>query len=208
MPSEDLATKTMSENLPTEPKLENLSKKAKLENLPPNPLLSNDFVKKISNDSQLEGLDTKALSMKPKKLHNKPGLQFLRHLPIMPLAKDLSESKTYINSYKNLLSTDSKEQIPNDLKRKEIATNTISTKNSKVQSKEYSKKGHYCEVGNCFARTSREALKFFHVLRKESKNGQRKAWIDAIRTTKPLKWVCMFCLFFRLPTSASSLRGM
>ena len=89
-----------------------------------------------------------------------------------------------------MLSTDSKEQIPNDLKRKEIATNTISTKNLKVQSKEYSKKGHYCEVGNCFARTSREALKFFHVLRKESKIGQRKAWIDAIRTTKPLKWVC------------------
>ena len=55
--SEDLATKTISENLPTEPKLENLSKKkAKLENLPQNPLLSNNFVKKISDDSQMEGL--------------------------------------------------------------------------------------------------------------------------------------------------------
>ena len=99
------------------------------------------------------------------------------------------KSKTDINSYKNLVSTNSKEHVPNDIKMREIATNTISTKNSKVQSKEYAKKGHYCEVGNCFARTSREALKFFHVLRKESKSGQRKAWIDAIRTTKPLKWV-------------------
>ena len=109
----------------------------------------------------------------------------------MPVVKDLSsESKTDINCYKNSLSTDSK-----DLKMKGIATNTISTKKSNVQSKEYAKRGHYCEVGNCFARTSREALKFFHVLRKESKNGQRKAWIDAIRTTKPLKWVC-FSLFF------------
>ena len=49
--SEDLATKIMSENLPTEPKLENLSKKAKLENLPQNPPLSNNFVKKLSDDS-------------------------------------------------------------------------------------------------------------------------------------------------------------
>ena len=183
--SDDLATKTMSENLPTEPKLENLSKKAKLENLPPNPLLSNNFVKKISDDSQMEDLNTREVSIKPKNLQNKPGLQFLRHLPKMPVANDLSsEPKTDINCYKNLLSTDSK-----DLKMKEISTNTISTKKSKVQSKECSKKGHYCEVGNCFARTSREALKFFHVLRKESKSGQRKAWIDAIRTTKPLKWV-------------------
>ena len=188
--SEDLASKTMSENLPTEPKLENLSKKAKLENLPQNPLPSNNFVKKMSDDSQMEGLNTKAISIKPKNLLNKPGLQFLRHLPIMPVVKDLSsEYKRDINSYKNLLSTKSKEQIPENLKMKEIAKNTL-TKKSKVQSKEYAKKGHYCEVGNCFARTSREALKFFHVLRKESISGQRKAWIDAIRTTKPLKWVC------------------
>ena len=189
--SEDLATKRMSENLPTEPKLENLSKEqAKLENLPPNPILSNNFVKKLSDDSQVEGLNTKAISINPKNLQNKPGLQFLRHFPKMPVAKDLSsESKADVNSYNNLLSSDSKEQIPDDLKMKGIATNSISTKNSKLQSKEYSKKGHYCEVGNCFARTSREPLKFFHVLRKESKIGQRKAWIDAIRTTKPLKWV-------------------
>ena len=183
--SDDLATKTMSENLPTEPKLENLSKKAKLENLPKNPIVSNNFGKKLSDDSQLEGLNTNAISIKPKNLHNKPGLQFLRHLPKMPVAKDLSsKTETDIKYYKNLLSTDSK-----GLEVKGISTNTISTKKSKVQSKEYSKKGHYCEVGNCFARTSREALKFFHVLRKESKSGQRKAWIDAIRTTKPLKWV-------------------
>ena len=189
--SEDLATKNISENLPTEPKLENLSKKAKLETLPKNPLLSNNFVKKISDDSQMEDLDTKTISIKPKKLQNKPGLQFLRDLPKMPVAQDLSsKSKTDINSQKSLVSTDFKEEIPDGLKMKGTAPKTISTKNSKVQSKEYSKKGHYCEVGNCFARTSREALKFFHVLRKESKSGQRKAWIDAIRTTKPLKWVC------------------
>ena len=188
--SEDLATKTMSGNLRTEPKLENLCKKAKLENLPPNPLRSKDFVKEISDDSQMEGLNTEAISIKPKNLQNKPGLQFLRDLPIIPVAKDFySESKTNINPYKNLLSTDFKEQILDDLKIKGMATNTISTKKSKEQTKQYSKKGHYCEVGNCFARTSREALKFFHVLRKESKIGQRKAWIDAIRTTKPLKWV-------------------
>ena len=107
------------------------------------------------------------------------------------------EEKEFSRKLKNLLKNpppnDSKEKIPDDhLKMKGIATKTISAKNSKVQSKEYAKKGHYCEVGNCFARTSREALKFFHVLRKESLIVQRKAWIDAIRTTKPLKWVCFF----------------
>ena len=178
---ESFPTKEMSENLPTEQMLENLPKKAKLENLPQNPLLS--------NDSEMISLDTNASPIKTKNLQNKPGLQFLRNMPKMP---------TEMPS-KLPISYDSKEQIPGDSKIKSIPTNTTSTKNSKVQSKEYSKKGHYCEVGNCFARTSREALKFFHVLRKELKIGQRKAWIDAIRTTKPLKWVStkyilsMFC---------------
>ena len=96
--SEDLPTVPTSENLPTEPKLENLSKKAKLENLPQNPLPSNNFVKKMSDDSQMEGLNTKAISIKPKKFQNEPGLQFLRDFPKMPVVKDLSsEYKRDIN---------------------------------------------------------------------------------------------------------------
>ena len=74
--SEDLPTKIMSGNLYTEPLTENLSKKARLEDLPKN-LLSNDSIEHISVD----GLDTKSIQIKSKNLQNKPGLQFLRHLP-------------------------------------------------------------------------------------------------------------------------------
>ena len=47
--------------------------------------------------------------------------------------------------------------------------------------------GTYCCVGNCNARTGRESLQFFQVIRKKAHTKETtKFWTDAIRTTRSI----------------------